>query len=287
MSPTINSNILIVLVLYNEFLENSKTFKSLLKESTNYNSKHRIIIYDNSISVRNDLSFLKKYEPFFIIEYVSDSTNPGISHAYNYAFKSASKSNLKWLLLLDQDSKLPRNYIKTFIEAENYSNCSTVAFVARIRKETNGFIISPFKINSFGIMKKLSKKIKGIVKSNTIAINSGAFINVSFLSEIGGFTKDYPLDMLDFWLFSKISEKNKDIFILDIDVIHDLSVANFENNVSLNRYESILRSEKRFYSSTGRRRFFHKIRLIKRLFKQTRFKNKAFFNKTLQHLLKQ
>ncbi|MDP5231998.1 MAG: glycosyltransferase [Cellulophaga sp.] len=286
MLPTTENNILIVLVLYNEFLENSETFKSLLKGSFQNKPKHKIIVYDNSTATRHDLSFLKKYESYFTIEYVSDDTNPGISHAYNYAFKVASEHHFNWLLLLDQDTKLPVNYIQTFIETVECANTCVVSFVPRVEQEVNELVISPFKINSFGVMKKLSKKVKGVIDYNIIAINSGAFISVAFLSEIGGFSKDYPLDMLDFWLFSKISENKKLIYVLDINVLHDLSVANFENNVSLGRYESILSAEKRFYSSTRKRKYFHKIRLIKRLFQQSRFKNKSFFKKTLKYFLK-
>lgn len=281
-----DNSILIVLVLYNEFLENSETFKSLYKESSYFKSKKRIIVYDNSSLIRKDLSFLKKYQPFFEIEYVSDDTNPGICFAYNYALSKSRKDNLKWLLLLDQDTELPRNYLQKFMTTIDVSNTAIVSYVPRVLQEKNGLVISPFKINSFGLMSNFSKKIKGPINCSTIAINSGAFISTVFVSEIGGFSKDYPLDMLDFWLFSKIFKENKQICIIDIDVIHDLSVSNFESNVSLNRYESILKSEKRFFSSSNRKKYFHKIRLFKRLIKQVRFKNKSFFNKTLEYLFK-
>ena len=281
-----DNNLLIVLVLYNEFLENSETFKSLCRESSNFASKKRIIIYDNSPSVRKDLSFLKKYQSFFEIEYVSDETNPGICFAYNYAFSKAYKDNIEWLLLLDQDTKLPKNYLQKFITTINVSNTAIVSYVPRVLQEEKEELISPFKINSFGLMRSLPKKIKGAINYSAIAINSGAFISTSFLSKIGGFSNDYPLDMLDFWLFSKIFKKKKQIYIVDIDVIHDLSVSNFESNVSLNRYESILRAEKLFFSSSRRKKYFHKIRLFKRLVKQVSFKNKSFFNKTLEYIFK-
>lgn len=286
MLTTQDTNILIVLVLYNELLENSETFKSLLESSTHFNSKKTILVYDNSSSIRVDLSFLKKYKTFFEVEYISDYTNPGICSAYNYALSKARNDNYPWLLLLDQDTKLPVNYLQTLMKTTDASNTSIVGYIPRVLQDINETIISPFKINSYGITKKLSKKVRGRVDYNIIAINSGALISVDFLSEIGGFSIDYPLDMLDFWLFTTIYEKKKSIFIVDINIKHDLSVANFENNVSLRRYESILSSENQFYSSTKKRKYFHKLRLIKRLIKQIKYTNKAYFNKTIKYLIK-
>jgi GT2 family glycosyltransferase len=281
-----DTKLLIVIVLYKELLENSETFRSLLVEPNNLNFKRRLLIYDNSPSKRQDLSFLEKYNSIFEIEYISDESNPGISDAYNHALKLACKSNLKWLLLLDQDTKLPKNYIQTFTNTLEYSNTSSVSFIPRVQQEDNGLIISPFKINSFGLMKNFPHKISGTIDYKIIAINSGAFISTSFLSEIGGFSKKYPLDMLDFWLFSTIFLRKKSVYILDIDVIHDLSISNFENNVSLNRYISILNSENLFFSKGYKMRFIHKLRLLKRLLKQVRYKNKSYFKKTLQYLFK-
>ncbi|WP_339916175.1 glycosyltransferase [Yeosuana marina] len=280
------NNLLIVLVLYNQFLEDSETFKSLInvvKDSLDF--KYKIVVYDNSLIVRDNLLFLEQFEAYFEIDYVSDSTNPGISHAYNYAFKIAQKSKVSWLLLLDQDTKLPLNYIRTFLDTVDYSNTSIVGYVPRIFGELNGSLISPFKINSFGLMRNISKDINGLIDYGVIAINSGTFISVDFISDINGFSEDYPLDMLDFWLFTEIFINKKKVCLLDINIEHNLSISDFENNVSLHRYESIILAEKRFFSQKILWKFMFKARLLRRLLVQSKFKDKTFFKKTLKYIL--
>ena len=282
-----SNNLLIVLVLYNELLEDSKTFKSLILETKPLGAaRYTLLIYDNSLKVRSDLSFLEQYRLYFEFFYISDKSNPGISYAYNTAIDLANKENVSWLLLLDQDTVLSPKYISTFLETVKTPNEFIVSYVPRIFSKLSKNIISPFRINSIGIMNNISNEIKGIFKHNAIAINSGAFVNVNFVNSIGGFSKEYPLDMLDFWLFDKIYSKGKYLYILDMDIEHDLSVLNFENDVSLSRYKSILSSENLFFKTNVIKMFIYKIRLIKRLLLQSQLNDKSYFKVTLKFLFK-
>lgn len=282
---TKQNSFLIVLVIYNQFLEDSVTFKSLLRAvKKTLNFKVKIVVYDNSLVVREDLSFLKQYRTFFEVDYVSNCNNPGISKAYNYAYKTARKTQLSWLLLLDHDTKLPLNYLETFIYSCDNLNPSIVACVPRIYGEFSKKLISPLRLNSYGLLRRIQKEIVGDLEFRVMAINSGAFLNVNFLSEIGGFSKKYPLDMLDFWLFSVIFGRKKKVYLFDICLEHNLSVSDFENNVSLLRYESIISAEKKFFYQNNIWKVMHRVRLIKRLLVQIRFKDKSFFMKTLKSI---
>ena len=48
----------------------------------------------------------------------------------------------------------------------------------------------------------IERPVEGVQNKAVMAINSGSLIKVSFLTEIGGFNGQFPLDYLDHWLFS-------------------------------------------------------------------------------------
>jgi hypothetical protein len=101
-----------------------------------------------------------------------------------------------------------------------------------------------------------------------MAINSGSLIRVSFLEKIKGFNNDFPLDYLDHWLFHEIFSNDYKVMVMESSLNHDLSVMNYEN-VSMNRYRSILDSEIRYYKNYKKELLpAYRIQLMKRLAKQ-------------------
>ena len=101
--------ILSILVLYECQAHESQTIRSLqraYKERPQAFGSFKLIIYDNSPEPqRESLEFPFKHE------YVHNPANEGVSAAYNYALQVAKRKDYDWLLLLDQDTDLPEDYI--------------------------------------------------------------------------------------------------------------------------------------------------------------------------------
>jgi len=269
----------IVMVLYNCELKKSKTFQTFLKHKKrvdDLNLKYDFIIYDNTMEKQN-ISQEYQGDSF---SYVHDPRNLGIGAAYNYAWEKSRKNGNEWLLLLDQDTTLKEEYLsQIFRKDKQHFNPDIVAIVPQIL--SNGILVSPLPSNKISRKKATEKMLdEGVPSYPLTAINSGAMIKVNFLTKIGGFNKEFPLDYLDHWLFHKIQSLGYNTYVISSVLEHELSVTNYDN-VSLERYKSILNSELLFYSKYKKEMYKEfKKHLIPRFIKQLLlFRNKriAFY----------
>lgn len=269
----ISDKIFLVIVLYKTRLEDSKTIRSL---NLYLNKSIDIFIFDNSPIPQYDK------ESFFYgklnISYFCNILNPGLAVAYNQALSKSLSKEKKWILLLDQDTELTKEYIEE-ISSINLDDFS-IEIVAVIPKvfSPNNKLISPARMYLGGICRPVNIP-NGIVKSNLTGINSGTILRVDYMNSINGFSLDFPLDMLDHWYFRKIFIDGKLVFLLKSSIYQNLSVSNnFEYNVSFDRYKMMLNSEYLFVKQQG---FFgvftFRLKLLYKIFKQIRFKNKKYY----------
>jgi GT2 family glycosyltransferase len=237
-SPHVTSfRILAVVVLYKCSLSTSSTCRSLLNQHGSCGNRIAILAYDNS--------------PEPVLEtppqgwtYFSDSKNGGLSKAYNHSLSLAQDQGCDWLLLLDQDSVLPPNFLVTLFAAVDgiQDRVGIAAIVPKVFSGTRQ--VSPIRPRPG---REVPIDLHECVASGWVsAINSAACIRTTFLASIGGFAKEYWLDYLDYWLFLKIYESGKQVFISKARVHHGLSVANFECCMSYERYQNLLAAEMRF-----------------------------------------
>lgn len=252
-------NSLFVIVLYNTPLSKCESYASLIQSLTNIDFNYSILIYDNSplkqLDIQLDTSCSYQHNP----------NNPGTAAAYNYALSQIPKSNDTWLILLDQDTQVTTEFIVQGYNKQKKLSNKIVTMVPRIY--SNSRQISPTKSNT---LQTIHHPIlsSGTFKDNLTAIASGTWIRSSFLHSINGFNPLFSLDYLDHWLFFEIFSQKKEVLVLDTILSHDLSVLSM-NQVSLERYRSILRSERLYYSKYqknlhGR----YKAQLLLRFFKQ-------------------
>jgi len=254
------NSVLGVLVLYKCKLVDSETFISLNKALETNNLKLDLFVYDNS-HISDDSVNKQSYRSLHIT-YVHDKTNPGICKPYNIALQIAKAKNRKWLLLLDQDTCLTSEYIyelnNTIETKSNYVSIIPLTY-------SKDKIVSPTRYDFLGRMKPIRIGEAKRVVENITAINSGACVNVDFLTEIGGLNKDFPLDMLDHWLNYEINKRNEQIFVMNSKLFHNLSVSEYES-LSIDRFEMILKAEKKFYLIYSKKyyKILLKIRLLLR-----------------------
>ncbi|SHP77850.1 rhamnosyltransferase [Mycobacteroides abscessus subsp. abscessus] len=255
--------ITIIMVLYKQNINESKTFKTLNKAFRNHSElldQIEFVVYDNSPESQS-LSDKKKWGK---VQYVHDPRNLGISTAYNYAYQTAKVNGSQWVLLLDHDTELTEDYVNQ-ISSNLEIDLEVAAVVPRIFSGQT--LISPVVANTLRPLKTDSLQA-GLYSSPIMAINSGSLIRVSFLEKIKGFNNDFPLDYLDHWLFHEIFSNGYKVMVMESSLNHDLSVMNYEN-VSISRYRSILDSEIRYYKIYKKELLpAYRIQLLKRLAKQ-------------------
>lgn len=233
-----------VVVVYKEVPAESKIFRSILslcKTNTEIRELLKMVnfvIYDNSPK-RHDIGQLKNVLPN--ITYYHDKTNSGLSSAYNYALSIAENISSDYLWLFDQDTYLNENYMAELIKLLHKTSATPAAIVPNIFSD--GILISPRSISS-------PFKVEAVgngMQDRVLAINSASLINVEFLSSIGGFSSEFPLDFLDNWLFYQIHKSNLLVYVMSSRVEHNLSVLDTKS-ISPDRYRSIIISEKRYYT---------------------------------------
>jgi GT2 family glycosyltransferase len=259
----------IVLVVYNRDIDRSETYRSLFESSNNL-SNIKLIIYDNG-RIGQELSFSDSVN----ISYLHDASNPGLAAAYNYALSTIVDQN-DWMLLLDQDSKLPTDFISRLIETINKIADESIVAIAPHIVCKNTFV-SPLKVGFGGRLLALPEWYTGASAVELMGINSGMAVRVSFMKQVGGFNQEFWLDYLDHWLCRTIYAKGKKLYVSSSIVNHDLSVSNY-NEVSEERAINILNAELIFYTKykSKAEQIVYLFRLIARGIKQFMFlKNKS------------
>ena len=113
---------------------------------------------------------------------------------------------------------------------------------------SGGIVVSPKRVWFFGL-KTFQKTPRGIQNAEIASINSGTAIRCDFVRSIGGFSRAYWLDYLDHWLFRQIYAAGKKVAVSDCILEHNLSVHDYQRNIDLARYRSILAGESAFMTA--------------------------------------
>jgi GT2 family glycosyltransferase len=229
------ANLYIVVVLHDRGIADSRTCTDLLKQDCPPR-RNAFLLYDNS--ARSSIQAIPAGWDVHL-----DPSNGGLSAAYNFAIAQAKALNCKWVLLLDQDTSLPRNFLSGIHVnlAKMQGHPEVVAIIPIIKagdRQVSPLLPKPGRESSFA-----GRNI--VVSEWVTAINSGTCISVDFIDELGGFSREFWLDYLDFWLFKMISNSGKCVYVGEMVLEHDLSVANM-NRVSIARYRGVLAAELRF-----------------------------------------
>lgn len=278
--------ICIVIVLYNCQIEDSKTIKSLLLNFANNTialSDFKIVIYDNSLTEQTipdgKLPNCK---------YFHNPNNEGLAVAYNFALKVSKEESCDWLLLLDQDSSLPKDFIialfKNLRSISKYPNI----FAVVPKMCYNGHFFSPSKVIFGGIHRPINMQTSGLCPFEVFAIGSGSALKISFFQKIGGFNDFFWLDCLDRWIYYVINKYGGKVFITDIIIEHELSVMDYSKFVDEKRYSNIMTYETYFmqlYKSKLENLVYY-FRLIKRIISfSLKKETQKYSHMTLKHLI--
>ncbi|WP_432712684.1 glycosyltransferase [Pedobacter sp.] len=235
--------LLIIIVLYQIKLEDTLTFKSLaaLVEA---GSVLNLFVYDNSPLKQ----FQEKEIHGFNIKYIHDSKNSGISKAYNAGAEYAGQHHKEILLLLDQDSDLPDDFLKVIFE--QLSLYPSIQLFAPILKQGT-LILSPCK---FTYMKGSSlSQIEGGIKSlkNISIFNSGIVIKLNAYYKSGGYNELIKLDFSDHYFIHQFKKHYEQFVVLPVVVEHELSSHTLDEAKILRRFNQYCEGVKAYKSLEG------------------------------------
>ena len=230
-------DILTVLVLYEVRLQDSVAFKSLQKALEYGNLTGHLFIYDNSATSQQVVEDEK-----WTIAYQHDPANGGVSRAYNQAFLYAKSHDLKWLLLVDQDTEFQKDFFSKYQDAvASYTDCQV--FVPRLLDEKG--LISPFK-PGWGSGKRVTNVANGKnILGEIHAVNSGLLVSVELFEAVGGYDERLRLDFSDFSFFKRLGQKTNFIGVVDARCQHELSSLKKTNlKAAVTRFDIYLQGAK-------------------------------------------
>ncbi|WP_419881719.1 glycosyltransferase family 2 protein [Peribacillus sp. B-H-3] len=195
-----------------------------------------VIIDNNSENIEAIEKSLHQYSynKVILIKY---KCNKGLAYALNNALKVALENKCQWLLTMDQDSVISRNYVdecKNIIVNNSDKNIGIISPVV-IDRNINNVSPQTYIANE--------EKCTNLVT----CITSGAFTNVNASIDCGGFDNDLFIDQIDYDLCLKLRASGYFTFRLNSsNIIHELGrIA--ESKIMGFKYLTTNHSSKRLY----------------------------------------
>lgn len=223
---TNNIKILLVVVLYNQKLQNTITYSSLL-----VNIGEGVLVYDNSptpqhVATEAIMSGWK---------YVSDTTNGGISKAYNLAGKYALENGYNWMLFLDQDTIFSKNILDEYKDIiSRYEEIKLIAAPMKIGEKR---YLSPVRVR-FHMARPAHSVPEGKVSLDKYSpINSGLAVNVAAFHEVGGYNENVRLDFSDYEFIRRFKKNYSYFYVLKSVCFQSFSNIVESNEQKLRRFD--------------------------------------------------
>lgn len=266
---TARARILAVVVMYKTPLADSMTIQGLLQAFAchpDLRNSVDVLIWDNSPTP------LHHSQSFSSFTYRHSQENLGVSGAYNRAMKLAESMGCQWLLLLDQDTTIPADFLQHILRlGSRFLDERDIAAVVPFLMAGDR-VVSPREV-LFKRLKPLRRPFQGIYPGEVSAANSGTFIRLDALKQIGGFNEDFWLDFSDVVVFHLLHRQGKKVYIAgDLLLQHHISVLDFETSMSPKRYLNFLAAEGAYWDiyRSVTARGFHTLRILERAIRQKR-----------------
>jgi rhamnosyltransferase len=217
-------SVLPILVLYKQNLDDSESLRTLDASLKIKEINMDLYVYDNSPNAQYNEKFAYKN---FNIHYKHNGFNAGVSEAYNCGALYAKEQGKKWLLLLDQDTIFPINFLDDYSSAaQSYTD---VKIFAPILKTQKGDFLSPcrYKYKRGYWLPMITEGYLSVRKYSPI--NSGMLINLEAFFEVGGYNSAVKLDFADFQFIERFAEYYTEFYVLGLICIQDFS--GYDNSI--------------------------------------------------------
>jgi hypothetical protein len=274
-------SVLAVIVLYKRSVERSQTLISLgenLGRHPRLLQCLRVLLWDNSpMPTTPTLAF-----PF---DYVHSGKNVGTAGAFNRAMEFAETMSIPWLLLLDQDTTLPEDFVAKMVDySDRFADTPEVAAIVPLLW-CRGQLISPKRLRSLYRISPVPPACYGTYKEQVVVCDSATLMRTAALREAGGYDEElFWLDFSDIYVFAALHRNGKSIYIAsDLQLQHSLSIMDYDSDMTPERYRNFLAAEGTFFSlrRSPLDNVALTVRLLARGTKQyLRYKNKTFARMT-------
>jgi GT2 family glycosyltransferase len=273
--------VLAVIVLYKRSVEQSQTLNSLgevLGRHPELLRYLRVLLWDNSPTPTTPtLAF-----PF---DYVPSGKNIGTAGAFNRAMELAETLTIPWLLLLDQDTTLPEDFVAKMVDySRRFADTPEVAAVVPLLW-CRGQLISPKRLRSFYRISPVPPACYGTYKEQVVVCDSATLMRTAALREAEGYDEElFWLDFSDIYVFAALHRNGRFIYIAsDLQAQHSLSMMDYDRDMTPERYGNFLAAEGSFFflRRSPLDNVALTVRLLARGTKQyLRYKNKTFARMT-------
>jgi len=262
-----DASILFGIVCFREKYWETQSFRDIIKsyrQSLN-NSTLYLSIYDNTDykdwSIQHDYI---NYENV-IINYYRDSSNSGISAAFNYFAEFSKKIDTKWIVFLDQDTSLSIDFFTQYLNKSINTN-KNIVFP---KVYTKSKLLSPSNYNCYrtSVIKNIASEL---LLNNITAINSGIMIRTDFFLQNNGYNKNLRIDFCDHEFIERLSNKNISADILDISLCQEFSVQSNDKKKALERYKIYIKDLQVYKKNKNKVLFFLRVdlpHLLKEIYK--------------------
>ncbi len=234
-----------VIVLYRMEASDSPAFQSVMaarEEMDPERGEVGVMLWDNSPAPEANRILPEG------VHYFADESNSGLTTAYNRGLAWAVEQTSDWLLTLDQDTAVPREFFLEMAAAARESSryAGVGAIVPQIAAGTSQ--ISPNYFQFGAIPRWYQAGYVGVPAEPVFAFNSGAMLSVAALKQLGGYDPRFWLDNSDAMVFSKLHEHGKRVYVAgNIQVEHEFSMKDMQRRMSPERYRNALLAETAFW----------------------------------------
>jgi glycosyltransferase involved in cell wall biosynthesis len=236
-----------VIVLYRTHPAESPAFATLLAAKAKLDSGRtalQVLLYDNT-PVSLDPGPLPEG-----VRYEAAGENAGLASAYNRALSIAQSQNATWLLILDQDTTLPPDFLSRISQVATTVDADPSIAAIVPRMVDHGRSVAPVFIRFWGAS-YAAANCQGTSPYEVHATNSATLFRVSSLKQIGGFSPYFWLDYLDGYVFHQLYKHGGKIYIArEIEVVHELSLLH-GGDLTPERFHNILRAESAYWDLYG------------------------------------
>jgi hypothetical protein len=169
--------------------------------------------------------------------------NVGTAGAYAGGLDVAKAQKCEWLLLLDQDTLLPTDYLARAAASLSAAD----VLVPRVWHGEQ--LLSPGVLTTTGSIRP-TYNLPEYGQGRATAISSGVLARVTAIEASLPFPREMWLDYVDHWMFLSFARNGFRIAAINADLAHDLSIKE-PASLAPDRLESILRAETALYRHLG------------------------------------
>lgn len=186
---------IIITVLYNERVDNTFVYNTLLQGQKNKDHSNeytvKSLVFDNSDNL-DIVEYNREFNFKENITYVSMKKNVGLSKAYNTGLSMINLDDDSWIIISDQDTSYLENFIENIYEIVKLNNANVLAPIVR----NGGNLVSPCHINGKHFVCE-ENDFNMVDKKKQVFINSGLCINAKLFQKIR-YDEGLFLDFVDY-----------------------------------------------------------------------------------------